>query len=209
MVPVSQPSPDDLAVLRQLSESGARAPLVGGRFQAWWGFLLAIAYVAQNYAAQGLIGNGNIIFGVIWGGFVLVGMIGQFLLARSIEGKPGQGSAGNLAMRSVWTAGAWSIGAMVVGTTFLSNGRQPLALGPHAWDFIVPVAFTAYACAMGVTGALAGSKVLKIAAVGAVIFVGLFTALIREPDRYLLVAAAVTLTVMLPGLLLVRAEPKG
>ena len=204
----SQPSAEDIAYLRHLSESGARAPLVGGRFMAWWGFLLVIAYVAQNYAERGLLGDSNIVFAFIWGGFGLLGMTGQFVLARSIAGKPGQGSAGNLAMRSVWTAGAWSIGAMVVGTAFLSNG-QPLALGPHAWDFIVPVAFTAYACAMGVTGALAGSGLLKIAAAGAVLFVALFTALIRLPDRYLLVATAVALTVMLPGLLLMRGEPKG
>jgi hypothetical protein len=204
----SQPSAEDIAYLRHLSESGARAPLVGGRFMAWWGFLLVIAYIAQNYAERGLLGDSNIVFAFIWGGVGLLGMIGQFVLARSIAGKPGQGSAGNLAMRSVWTAGAWSIGAMVVGTAFLSNG-QPLALGPHAWDFIVPVAFTAYACAMGVTGALAGSGLLKIAAAGAVLFVALFTALIRLPDRYLLVAAAVALTVMLPGLLLMRGEPRG
>jgi hypothetical protein len=209
MAQASQPSADDIAYLRHLSESGARAPLVGGRFMAWWGSLLVVAYVAQNYAERGLIGDSNIVFGIIWGGFGLLGLIGQFVLARSIEGKPGQGSAGNLAMRSVWSAGAWSIGAMVVGTAFISDGRQPLAIGPHAWDFIVPVAFTAYACAMGVTGTLAGSKVLKVAAFGAVVTVALFTALIRLPDRYLIVAAAVALTVLLPGLLLMRAEPRG
>ena len=30
----SQPSADDIAYIRQLSESGARAPLLGGRFTA-------------------------------------------------------------------------------------------------------------------------------------------------------------------------------
>ncbi len=209
MAETAQPSADDIAYLRHLSESGARAPLIGGRFMAWWGCLLVVAYVAQNYAAKGLIGDGNVIFGIIWGSFGLLGMIGQFVLARSIAGKPGQGSAGNLAMRSVWAAGACSIGAMVVGTAVLSTRGQPLAQGPHAWDFIVPVAFTAYACAMGVTGALAGNRVLKIAAAGAVVTVALFTAFIHLPDRYLLIAAAVALTVMLPGLLLMRAEPKG
>ena len=38
--------------------------------------------------------------------------------------------------------------------------------------------------------------------------VGMFAACIMQPDRYLLVAAGVALTVMLPGLLLVRREPK-
>ncbi len=44
MTQASQPSADDIAYIRQLSESGARAPLIGGRFMAWWGLLLTIAY---------------------------------------------------------------------------------------------------------------------------------------------------------------------
>ena len=206
MTQVSQPSADDIAYIRHLSESGARAPLLGGRFMAWWGLLLVVAYVGQHLAANGMIGEGAIIFGIIWGSFGLLGVTGQLLLARSIADKPGQGSAGNLAMRAVWVAGAFSIGAMVVGTAIISNPQLP---GIRPWDFIVPVAFAVYACALGVTGALAGNGVLKLAAALAVVMVGLFTALIQLPERYLLVAAGVAGTVLLPGLLLMRGEPKG
>lgn len=206
MTQASQPSADDIAYIRQLSESGARAPLVGGRLMAWWGLLLVVAYVGQHLAANGMIGEGNIVFGIIWGSFGLLGLTGQLLLARSIAGKPGQGSAGNLAMRAVWVAGAFSIGAMVVGTAIISNPQLP---GIRPWDFIVPVAFAVYACALGVTGSLAGNRVLKLAAALAVVMVGLFTALIQLPERYLLVAAGVAATVLLPGLLLMRGEPKG
>jgi hypothetical protein len=205
MTQASPPSADDIAYIRHLSESGARAPLIGGRFMAWWGFLLTIAYVAQHLAQNRIIGDGNIIFGIIWASFGLLGGIGQFFLARSMTGKPGQGSAGNLAMRAVWTAGAFSIGAMVVGTAFISDNR---ILGLQPWDFIVPVGFAVYACALGVTGSLAGNRVLKGAAALAVIMVGVYTALIHLPERYLLVAAGAAMTVMIPGLLLVRAEPK-
>jgi hypothetical protein len=38
--------------------------------------------------------------------------------------------------------------------------------------------------------------------------VGLFTALILSPDRYLVAAAGVFLTVLVPGLLLLKAEPR-
>ena len=102
MAQTSQPSADDIAYIRHLSESGARAPLIGGRFMAWWGFLLVVAYLGQHLAINGLIGERNLIFGIIWGGFALFGVGGQLILARSIAGKPGQGSAGNRAMRSVW-----------------------------------------------------------------------------------------------------------
>jgi hypothetical protein len=206
MVQVSQPSADDIAYIRHLSESGARAPLIGGRFMAWWGFLLTIAYLGQHLAINGLIGDGRLIFGIIWGSFTLLGVGGQLILARSITGKPGQGSAGNLAMRSVWAMGALSIGAMVAGCAIISGHRLG---GAWTWDFIVPVAFAVYACALGVTGSLAGNGLLKLAGLVSVIMVGLFTALIQQPDRYLLVAAGVAVTVLLPGLLLMRSEPKG
>ena len=202
----SQPSADDIAYIRQLSESGARAPLLGGRFMAWWGLLLVIAYVAMHLAITGRLGPAGAVFGIIWGSFGLLGVAGQLLLARGITGKPGQGSAGNLAMRGVWTAGAFSIGAMVVGTALISDAR---VAGIRPWDFIVPVAFAVYACALGVTGSLAGNRILKLAAVVAVVMVGLFTALVQLPERYLLVAAGVAATVLLPGLLLMRGEPKG
>ena len=80
--------------------------------------------------------------------------------------------------------------------------------GPAAFDWIVPVAFAVYACALVVTGALARSRVTLAAGAGAVVMVGLFTATIFSPDRYLLAAAGVFATVFLPGLLLLRAEPR-
>jgi hypothetical protein len=203
----SQPSADDIAYIRHLSESGARAPLIGGRFTAWWGFLLVIAYVAMHLAVKGMLGASSAVFGIIWGSFAVLGLVGQFVLARTIRDKPGAGSAGNLAARSVWMAAAFSIGAMAVGSALIANGSGP-AGGPQPWDYIVPVAFAVYACAQYVTGALAGNNMLKLAGAGAVVMVGLFTALSRWPDRYLLVAAGVALTVMIPGLLLLRAEPK-
>ena len=209
MSPAPQPSPDDIAYIRQLSESGARAPLIGGRFTAWWGFLLVIAYLGEHLVVTGVLTPPNLFLAIIWFGFGIVGGIGQTVLARGVKDKPGAGSAGNLAVRAVWTAAAWSIVAMVVGSSLISNGNTNMAAGPHPWDFIVPVAFAVYACAQWVGGALAGNRMLKVAAAGAIIMVGLFTALSRWPDRYLLVAGGIVLTVLIPGLLLVRAEPKG
>jgi hypothetical protein len=208
MAHASPPGPDDIAFIRQLSESGARAPLIGGRFIAWWGFLLVAAYLGQHLVVTGALTPPNLSLAIIWFAFAIVGGIGQRLLARGVKDKPGSGSAGNLAVRAVWTAAAWSIVAMVVGTSLISNGKTDLAAGPHPWDFIVPVAFAVYACAQWVGGELAGNRMLKIAAAGAIVMVGLFTGLSRWPDRYLLVAGGIALTMMIPGLLLVRAEPK-
>lgn len=206
---VAQPGADDIAYIRQLSESGAKAPLIGGRFTAWWGLLLVAAYLGQHLVVKGVLAPPNRMLAIIWFGFGIAGGIGQVVLARGMKDKPGAGSAGNLAVRAVWTAAAWAIVAMVVGSSLISTGNSNLAAGPHPWDFIVPVAFAVYACAQWVGGALAGNPMLKLAAAGAIVMVGLFTAASAWPDRYLLAAGGIALTVLIPGLLLVLAEPKG
>jgi hypothetical protein len=201
---MSDASADDIAYVRRLAESGVRAPLVGGRFMAWWGLLVTIGWAAQHLAVNGVIGDGNTIFGIIWMTFGVVGALGQILLARSMPAKAGQGSAGNRASRTVWGAGALAILSMVVGVAVLAN----TGAGYAVFDWIVPVAFSVYACALLVTGALAGERIAIAAGYGAVFMVGLFTAFMLNPDRYLLAAAGAALTVALPGILLVMREPK-
>jgi amino acid permease len=93
---------------------------------------------------------------------------------------------------------------MVFGTVAAAGAGA----GPATFDWIVPVAFAVYACALIVTGTLARSRVTTLAGVGAVAMVGLFTAMILNPDRYLVAAAGVALTVFLPGLVLLMAEPR-
>jgi hypothetical protein len=204
MTQAASPSTDDIDYIRRLSESGARAPLLGGRFMAWWGFLVAAAYVAQHLAINNVIGDGKTIYGIIWGSFGLLGALGQMLLSRSVAGKAGSGSAGNRATRSVWVGAACAIGSMVVGTFILAQNGG----GREAFDWIAPVAFAVYACCLVVMGALAGDRMVVAAGIGAAVMVGLFTAFILHHDRYLLAAAGSAVTVMLPGLLLVAREPK-
>ncbi len=195
---------DDIDYIRKLAESGANAPLTGGRFLMWWGLSLAVAYVLHHLAMRGIIGDGHSIFGWIWLTFSVAGGIGQFLLSRSMSGKPGSGSAGNRASRTVWTGAAAVMASMVLGTIIAANNGA----GRGAFDWIVPVGFAVYACALIVTGGLARSRVTMVAGAGAVIMVGLFTAMIMSPDRYLLAAAGVFLTVFVPGLLMFVSEPR-
>ena len=168
MTQAASPS-SDIDYIRQLSESGARAPLLGGRFMAWWGLLVAVAYVAQHLALHDMIGDGRAIYGIIWGSFGILGALGQFMLSRTIAGKAGAGSAGNRASRSVWVAAACAIGSMVIGVFILAQNGA----GQGVFDWIVPVAFAVYACCLIVTGALAGDRITVAAGAGAVVMVGL------------------------------------
>ncbi|MGZ8284374.1 MAG: hypothetical protein ACXW27_11820 [Allosphingosinicella sp.] len=204
MTGTAQPTEDDIRYVRQLAESGAHAPLLGGRFMTWWGLLLTAAYIAHHLALTGAIGDGRTIFAIVWGGFSLLGIIGQMVLVRSMPAKAGAGSAGNRASRTIWMAAAGAIASMVVGCAIAAR----TGAGPAAFDWIVPVAFAVYSCALIVTGSLAKNRPTFAAGVGAAIMVGLFTALILSPDRYLAAAAGVALTVLVPGLVLLRAEPR-
>lgn len=204
MTEASATSAEDIAYVRRLAESGARAPLTGGRFMAWWGLCLTLAYSAHSLALNGTIGDGRTIFGMIWLSFTVIAVGGQLLLARAMPAKAGAGSAGNRASRTVWTAGALAIGSMAIGAAIAARTGQ----GYQTFDWIVPVAFTAYACALIVTGSLAGEKIALFAGFGAVAMVGLFTSVILHPDRYWLAAGGVAATVLLPGVLLMLREPK-
>src|SRR4051795_8632287 len=112
----AQPTSEDIRYVRELAESGAHAPLLGGRFMAWWGLLLTSAYLLHHLALSGIVGDGETIFGWIWGGFGALGATGQYVLARTMPPKAGSGSAGNRASRAVWVAGACSILSMVAGS---------------------------------------------------------------------------------------------
>jgi hypothetical protein len=200
----TQPTAEDIAYVRHLAESGANAPLLGGRFMAWWGLLVAIAYAAHHFALRGDIGDGRTIFGIIWMSFAVAGLLGQFALARTMPRKSGAGSAGNRASRAAWISAACGIVSVVAGAAIAARNGA----GPGTFDLSVPVAFSVYACALIVTGSLAANRIIFAAGAGAILMAGLFTAFILHPDRYLLASLGVALTVLLPGLLLVWAEPR-
>ena len=196
---------DDIRFVKHLAEQGAHAPLLSGRFMAWWGLLLSAAYLAHHCALNGLLGGPYpAIFAWIWLPFAAVGALGHALLARTMPPKAGSGSAGNRAARAVWLAAACTIVSMVVGSAVAAE----TGARPATFDWVAPVGFGVYSCALIVTGSLSNNRVVTAAGVGAVIMVGLFTSLILSPDRYLVAAAGIVLTVLLPGLFLLRSEPR-
>jgi hypothetical protein len=179
--------------------------LLGGRFMAWWGLLVAVAWLLQHLALTGWIGDGSgTIFGMIWLGFSIIGVTGQVILARTMGPRAGAGSAGNRASRSAWVNAAFAIGAVVVGAAIAASR----GIGSGIFDLTVPVAFATYAGALIVTGSLSGDRTIMAAGAGAIAMAGVFTALFVDPNRYLAASAGAALTVLLPGLLLLAREPR-
>ena len=54
---------DDLAYLKDLAQAGQDAPLLGGRFMAWWGGITALAYAGHFGLVSGQLDLGASAYG--------------------------------------------------------------------------------------------------------------------------------------------------
>lgn len=196
---------EDLDYLRTLAEAGEKAPLLGGRFYILWGALIAFAYTGHYAILTGMIGTVSWI-GFLWIGVVAFGIASQSIMLRALikSSVPGSGSAGNQTSAFVWQFAGIAMFALFAGLI----ARTALGFGnPVDFDWSIPVVFALYSVAMGTSGAMAKSKVLTNAAwVAALIFTGAIL-LVDRPELYLLAAAGGVLTALIPGILLMRAEP--
>lgn len=194
---------DDLDYLRDLAEEGAQAPLLGGRFLAWWGGVVTLAYLIHFAALQGIAGLGAAHIGFIWFGFIAFALAGYFVLGWLMPEKPGRGSAANRAEPVLWRTAGLSIFMLFLGLigAALVGGNT---LHP---DASLPLVFAVYAVGLATSGHLSGNRTLSLAGWIALVFVGVTAALFNTPELYLAGAAGAFLTVFVPGLMLLRAEP--
>lgn len=197
---------DDLAYVRDLAQAGQQAPLLGGRFLAWWGGLISLAYAGHYGIESGLLGLGNIAFAYLWGGFVVIGFLGYFTLTTTMSrDKPGQSSAGNKVEANVWMIAGFTLSAYF-GTLVVKG----IAGGDTAIGFTnsLPIAFGAYAIALFTSGSMANNRILKSAGYGALGIVALATWFSGSDLIWAVASIGAVLTVFLPGILLLKNEPK-
>ena len=197
----------DLDYIRDLAESGAHAPLLGGRFLAWWGAMVTIAYLLHSCALNSLFGLSMASINYVWLGFLVVSVGGFFaLLALFPRDKPGSGSAGNRVDQVIWMYGGFSIFAFFAGmvlSAFVGDGKP--AIHP---DASLPLIFAVYMLGLMVTGTLAANVVLKAAGWVALVMVGVSVLLQGSDTLYLAGAAGAFLTVFVPGIVLLLREPR-
>lgn len=194
----------DLTYLREIAQSGERAPLLSGRFFVWWGTLAGIALIAHWAALTGRLPLEPNQVGFIWLVYGLVGMTGSFFLRKSLKNKPGAGSAGNRGDRAVWTAMAASILAYTLGTVFaFAMGRIDVAI----FDTIPLLALSAYGIAFRTIGRLGGPDWMPLMAIFAWLAAGIGMFFVGTPAIYLFAAAATVVVALIPGFLLLSAEP--
>ncbi len=195
----------DLAYLKDLAEAGQNAPLLGGRFLAWWGGLASVAYVGHFLIASGFAGLEPVAFAYMWSGFMLLGLAGQFLMARSFPAsKPGAASTGNKVSQTIWMAGGIVLFAFFAGVIIKSILQGQADIG-FVWS--VPLVLAVYGLSQLTAGLLANARPLILAGWGAIIGVGVAAIFTGSNAIWIVGAVTAALTVFLPGLILMRGEP--
>lgn len=197
---------DDIDYLRTLAEAGETAPLLGGRFLAWWGAMIAIAYLGHYGVISGRLGLEPQILGFWWMGIMAVALGGFFLMLMMMpQTKPGAGSAGNRVEGIIWKSAGFALFALY--GTLIAQGIITGNVDAAAFNGGLTTVFALYSVALAVSGEIAKNKPLKLASYGALATVGILILVGGQAETYLIAGIAVTLTVFLPGLLLMRAEP--
>ena len=196
---------DDLAYIREIAESGASAPLLGGRFLAWWGLLATGAYLGHYAIAKGMAGLTPAALPILWIGFTIIGLSGYFLLVRFFPAdKPGASSAGNRASEYAWMGAGFVLFSFFTGVTIKSAMTSAASSG-FLWS--IPLVLGVYGIAQLVSGLMSSTRWLVLAGYAAIAFVGLTTLVIDQAELFLAAAGAAALTVLLPGVLMLRDEP--
>lgn len=202
---MTEDSRDDLAFVREMTEAGRSAPLLGGRFFVFYGLLLPIAYCVQWMVLDGRFGLPMVTIAVIWISFGIAIALGMPLMLRSLRRKPGRGAVGNRVEAVVWTTSGYAIFAAFLGSFFGTVVMdQPLII----WDFILAVAFGAYGIALYTTGALSEARWLKTFAVISLVAAGVVPVLAGRAELYLFAATAILVVSLIPGVRLMANEPK-
>ncbi|MEO0721894.1 MAG: hypothetical protein AAFS03_05040 [Pseudomonadota bacterium] len=197
---------DDLSFVRTLAEEGRHAPLLSGRYFVFYGGITAAAYLAHYAIASGLAGLSPNWIAAVWGTFAVLAISGRFALTASFpEHTPGAGSAGNRAEAAAWSAAGAAMGVFfVTAIALVVLGFATSAL----IDAGLPLVFALYATAMVVGGTMGDDDRIRRAGWTSLVFVVAAVALHGRPEAYLAATVGIITVAVLPGLALLRDEPK-
>lgn len=196
---------DDLAYVREIAESGAKAPSLGGRYLVMWGILMSATMTMHWAIISNLVdfgGRTGLLF--LWIGACVIGTIGNFVITGTMKSRPGGSAAHNKVDSVIWPVAGAGMFACFLGVTLAVSFR---GAPPILFDILLPVAFLAYAVAFAGRAAFAGTAVSWGQVAGSVLLVALTIFLVGTPALYLVSAVGIFGLTVIPGILQIRAEP--
>lgn len=194
---------DDIAYIRAVAEEGRRAPLLSGAVMVAAALVFGTASVGQWAIASGVLDVSPWAQLWLWVAAGVVFAAALTVLLRRSSRKPGYRSAGNTAVGAAWSG---------VGLSIFAVWLSMVALGVFTGDWgamtLMPsVVFAAYGAAWMVGAAMSGLKWMNLAALVSYAGAAAMGAVAQRPEGYLVFAALLMLTALLPGLALMRQEP--
>lgn len=196
---------EDLAYVRDLAEAGQHAPLLGGRFLTFWGGLTTIAYFLHYSIAANMFGWPDLAYAWVWGVFIVMGGLGQAALVYTIRNKPGSNSVGNRAEATVWMAGGFALFvyfATLIVKSFVVGSTAP------GFEASLPLIFAIYGTGLITSGVMANVKILTNAGYGSLAMIAVAIWFDGADISWAVASFGAFLTVFLPGLVMLRQEPK-
>lgn len=195
----------DLAYLREMAEAGARAPLLGGRFMAWWGGLTGIVAFTHWLIITGALDLGPQALWPLWLGYMILGSAGSAVLGWSLRNKPGSGSMSNRVQRTMWPVLGGGIGLYFSGLVAgMAAGLVPVELV----NTMMPIAFLAYGAGWMIDALLSREKLLLVPALVSLLACFACTVFVMTPWVYLIASAGMLLGTFIPGFFLMAREPR-
>jgi hypothetical protein len=191
----------DLSYARTLAEEGRRAPLIGGSYLVLFGVLLTIAYGAHGAMLLGQVEQQWA--GAIWMAFGVCAGLGVFILRGRTKNMPGGSSISNRADRTVWQAVSLAILFVVVGALARGIAYQDY-IGTYG---IMAAGFGLYGVALYSTATLSGHMWLRIFAWLSWSLSATMWVFLGEPWAYVMGAVGAFLVLLVPGVIMMRAEP--
>jgi len=195
---------DDLAHLRAMAEAGRNAPLLNGPVLVAASLIFGAASLLQWAIQSGLWQTEPMTQLWVWVAASVVFAATLFALIRQASHKPGFGSYANHAVGVAWSG--LGFGIFVMWLSFLAVGFVS-----DNWTLMwaMPsLVATTYGTAWVICGGLARARWMNV--VGLVAYAGavLCGALIGRVEIYLVFAALLVATALVPGLILMRGEPR-
>ncbi|MCF8880177.1 hypothetical protein L5876_10150 [Hyphobacterium sp. SN044] len=194
----------DIAWLKSLAESGAQAPLIGGRYLLLWGGLSVLATFAHGLVVAGLLPVPMASVGFIWLVYGIAGGVASRLIGSGLGDKPGATSAANRVSRAAWTTVGFGIFGYVLAIVLWTSAfGAPVLL----FDSILTIAFFGYAFAFSVTAALSGLKWLYGPALLSGLAAMATPVLYGSAALYFGASAVILTAAVLPGAAMMMREP--
>jgi hypothetical protein len=191
---------EDVAFMRSLAEQGRQAPLLGGSILAFAGAVFAPASLVHWGVVSERIDLGPWALNVVWLSAAAVFFAALFVLKGRMRRSVGFTTSANRANGQVW-------GGLGVASFALWGAFITASVRSGDWtvmDMFSVVILALYGAGWTVAAALFGRRWLNLVASAALILAVAAAWFVGRPEFYLVYAAALVLTALLPGLALMR-----